>query len=229
MANPYTPESSWDSLFASAQPWSPPRKETIVVVPHPDDEILGVGGYIAECAALKLPITVVAVTDGENAYPDFPSLAAIRRGEQRRALETLGVRSASIVRLRLPDSGVAAREEELIERLLTMVSSDAHILAPWPQDYHPDHESCGRAALEVSKQTGAMLTFYFFWTWHRRIPSLLKNLPLRSLALTDESQRIKLKALSQHVSQLEHPWAEPILPEHLLWPAKCSFEVFLSA
>lgn len=116
-----------------------------------------------------------------------------------------------------------------MERLLPLVSKDTHVLAPWTGDFHPDHEACGRAAQKVAQHVGATLTFYFFWTWHRGTPQLLRDLPLRALDINADHQRAKLKALSQYRSQLEHPSGEPILPNNLLWPARRSTEVFLPA
>lgn len=199
----------------------------LVISPHPDDEILGAGGLIGLQAARGIPLHVVAVTDGENAYRDGVDIADRRSQEQTSALGRLGVTPSNLTRLKLTDSGITADEELLVELLMPLVSKTSHIVAPWTDDYHPDHEACGRAAVEVARRSGAVLTFYFFWTWHRGRPALLRNLSLKSLALSAESRRAKREALSEHRSQLEHPSGEPILPDYLLWPARRSCEVFL--
>jgi LmbE family N-acetylglucosaminyl deacetylase len=199
----------------------------LVISPHPDDETLGAGGLIGLQTSRGIPLHVVAVTDGENAYRDGVDIADRRSQEQTSALARLGVTPSNLTRLKLTDSGITADEELLVERLMPLVSKTSHIVAPWTGDYHPDHEACGRAAVEVARRSGAALTFYFFWTWHRGRPALLRNLSLKSLALSAESRRAKREALSEHRSQLEHPSGEPILPEYLLWPARRSCEVFL--
>jgi LmbE family N-acetylglucosaminyl deacetylase len=217
------------TTLAENPAWQPPDKEMLVIAPHPDDETLAVGGFIVSQVAKGIQVRVVAVTDGENAYADVADLAAIRSAEQKRALAKLGVGSSGIIRLGLPDSSLIPNENRLIDLLYPLVSKETHLLAPWPGDFHPDHEVCGRAAQEVARSTGATLTFYFFWAWHRGIPALLHNLPLRSFALTADQQCAKVEALSEHRSQLEHPSGEPILPEDLLWPARRSCEIFLPA
>jgi LmbE family N-acetylglucosaminyl deacetylase len=199
----------------------------LVIAPHPDDETLGTGGLIARQRMRGHDVVVAAVTDGENCYPGSAGLGEIRCLEQEGALKRLGVQPDNVVRLRLPDSAVSSNEEELIERLFPLVSSETHIVAPWPRDFHPDHEACGRAAIEVARRVGACPTFYFFWTWHRGTTQLIKDLSLRSLPLDVQATRAKTEALLHHRSQLVRGSGDAILPELLLPPARRPYEVFL--
>ena len=202
----------------------------LVVAPHPDDEILGVGGLLATQCALGGDVSVVAVTDGEHAYPDDPqssNLGTLRAAEQTAALARVGVPSGRITRLCLPDSDVSAHIDELISSLSLLASAGTHILAPWRGDFHPDHEACGIAAEELARKTGAKLTSYFFWTWHHATPDLLEDLPLRAFSLSPQTLQAKTEALLCHHSQLQRAQGEPILPELLLSPARRAFEVFL--
>jgi LmbE family N-acetylglucosaminyl deacetylase len=201
----------------------------LVIAPHPDDETLGAGGLIARQRMRGTDVIVAAVTDGENCYPDSVGMGEIRCLEQEGALQRLGVERDNIVRLRLPDSAVSSDEEELVERLMPLISSETHVVAPWPGDFHPDHEACGRAATEVARRAGARLTFYFFWTWHRGTIHLIRNLSLRSLSLDVQALRAKTEALLHHRSQLVRESGDPILPELLLAPARRPYEVFLVA
>jgi LmbE family N-acetylglucosaminyl deacetylase len=228
MIVPLSSEEEWTSVWEAATSWQPYGKPILVISPHPDDETLGVGGLISTQISEGTPVKVIAVTDGENAYGQGDStIAANRRMEQTAALEQLGLKSSDIVRFGLTDSDVSSEQNTLAERLLPLVSNETHIFAPWIGDFHPDHEACGRAAQTVARSAGASLTFYFFWTWHRGTPQLLQGLPLRSLSLSANHRRSKLRALSQYRSQLEHPSGEPILPDELLWPARRSTEIFL--
>ena len=229
MIVPLIGETEWINSLSTLPEWDPPSAPVLVIVPHPDDETLGIGGLIATLCSRGVDVVVVAITDGENAYSNSPGLGELRRMEQTHALSRLGVGNEKIVRFELPDSGVASREEELIERLMPLVSADTHILAPWHGDFHPDHEACGRAAEEVARRTGGRLTSYFFWIWHRGSVESLKELRLRAFPLNDEVLSAKTDALFHHQSQLAHESGEPILPESLLAPARRPFEVFLVA
>jgi LmbE family N-acetylglucosaminyl deacetylase len=200
-----------------------------VIAPHPDDETLATGGLISATRSDGQEVVVAAVTDGENAYKNAGPLGEVRAAEQHNALEVLGVSPAHTIRLRFPDSDVAVHEQALVASLLSLASSSTHIIAPWSADYHPDHEACGRAAQAVARQTGARLTFYFFWTWHRGTVDVLKGERLRRFPLSPPSMRVKAQALVCHASQLHHEAGEPILPERLLAPARRPFEVYLDA
>ena len=227
MIVPIVSESAWIPRLADLPTWEPASKHTIVIAPHPDDETLGAGGLISLLRSRGVEVTVVAVTDGENSYPNMQGLAAIRELEQGNALARLGVGSSHILRLRLPDSRVSDYEAELLNGLLSVVHTESQLIAPWKHDFHPDHEACGRAAEMAAAQRRASISSYFFWTWHRGDPGSLAGLPLLSLPLDAAERRAKLEALSFHRSQLQHESGNPILPEDLLEPARRSFEVFL--
>ena len=216
MIVPLALEDEWLAALKNLQVWTPPPMSLVVLAPHPDDETLGAGGFIAAQRLHGREIVVVAATDGESAYGYDPALGKIRESEQRNALARLGVSAANISRLRLPDTDVASYETRLVDHLLHFVTKDTHLVAPWHGDFHPDHEACGRAAQWVASQTGATLSSYFFWTWHRGTPALLDNVTLCSFPLDERQLQTKSEALKCPRSQLEHDSGEPVLPDNLL-------------
>src|ERR1700739_4435142 len=142
MIIPVVQEDEWRLLFSDLLHWQPPERPAVVISPHPDDETLGCGGLIARLRSKGTDVTVVAVTDGENAYEDHVRRRAIREREQTNALGMLGVDPQHIIRFRFPDSGLTNCERRLVDDLQTVVAVDAHIIAPWRLDFHPDHEVC---------------------------------------------------------------------------------------
>lgn len=229
MVTPKTPESIWLDYLRCASAFIPGEQRLIVVSPHPDDETLGVGGLIALQSERGIASTVIAVTDGENAYSDTPGLGEVRTQEQARAVQILGGDQVQLVRLGFTDRAVAEREDDLADALSKFITADTHVIAPWTGDFHPDHEACGRAAAQVAKSAGARLSWYFFWTWHRGDPAVLDGLQLARLHLSDGQRKQKWDALQEHASQLSHPSGKPILPQYLLAPAQRNFEVFADA
>lgn len=227
MIVPIALEPEWEVALQDVPAWQPPLVPTVVIAPHPDDETLAAGGLIALLRESGVPVSAVAVTDGENCYAGETGLGALREVEQAKALQRLGVSASHIHRLRFVDSGVSSAEEALVAALEPALRGAQHIVAPWPHDFHPDHEVTGRAALAIAQRHGIPLTFYFFWTWHRGTPELLRDLPLQKLPLTADQQLAKREALLFHESQLHHISGEPILPENLLEPAWRPYEVFL--
>jgi LmbE family N-acetylglucosaminyl deacetylase len=160
----------------------PGEKPTVIVAPHPDDETLAAGGLITTQRSRQIAVTLLAVTDGEAAYPDVPDLGRTRRVEQAHAAEALGVSRDAVISPGLPDSAVPESEPGLTDRIEGCINSDTLLVAPWRRDPHSDHEACGRAAATAASRTGATLICYFFWSWHRLCPDCLNGLPLRRLA-----------------------------------------------
>jgi LmbE family N-acetylglucosaminyl deacetylase len=164
---PGTPEDAWASWpelrnLPVADPGGWPS--AVVVAAHPDDEILGVGGIMAMLAAAGARLRLVAVTDGEASHPaaDPAVAAATRIAESAAALDLLGVRDIEVIRLALPDTGLAAREPELSVRLGEQCAGFDVCLAPWEADAHADHEAAGRAARRACPN----VLSYPIWMWH---------------------------------------------------------------
>ena len=224
---PLTPEAAWLPVLLGIVNWEPPLVPTLVLAPHPDDETLGAGGLVAKLCRADVPVTIVAITDGEGAYADTPNLGAIRVLEQTEALRRLGVPECRIHRLHLPDRDISRYEDALVDLLAPLVTGNMHLVAPWQRDFHPDHEAAGRAAARVAQWKNLAITYYLFWTWHRGEPSIFDGLGVVKLTLSDSDLMSKLNALQAHVSQFEHGDGQPILSPKLLAPSQRAFEVYI--
>src|ERR1700712_473320 len=97
----------------------PHGARAVVVAPHPDDEILAVGGLLAHLARVGTPVLIVAVTDGTASHvgsTEWPVERLVRERpiESRTALHRLGV-DTEPVRLGLPDGRIEGYRELLAE------------------------------------------------------------------------------------------------------------------
>jgi LmbE family N-acetylglucosaminyl deacetylase len=149
----------------NVQDWA----SAVIIAAHPDDEVLGAGGIIAILAAAGARLRLVAVTDGAGSHPgiaDPAGLARTRTAETAAALTALKADQIEVIRLGFPDTGLAAREDELTAILRELARGFGSCLAPWEHDVHPDHETVGRAALLASDQT----LRYPIWAWHWALP-----------------------------------------------------------
>jgi len=145
-------------------------KSAVIVAAHPDDEVLGAGGLISMLAASSARLRLVAVTDGERSHQGHAAAAPLARrrtAETAAALRALGAQGAEVIRLGLPDSGLAGREDELATALAPLVAGFDLCLAPWDRDLHPDHEAAGRAARRAGP---AALYCFPVWMWHWASP-----------------------------------------------------------
>lgn len=197
-----------------------PPGRTVVVVPHPDDEALATGGLIAHQRARGRKVLVLAVTDGEAAYPDWRGveLARVRRREQLDALRQLGVRRDAVHRLGIADGAAAHHVDALVTALVAVLAPGDTVVAPAVFDWHPDHEACGRAARSAADLVGCTLLGSLFWAHHHpeHAPA---SMSLGVLALDDAEVARRHGAVSTHRSQLEpstRTSAEPILAMDVL-------------
>lgn len=225
-----TPVSAWS-------PWRQRHHELslvgwrhlVVVAPHPDDEVLGVGGLIALARAQGLPVTVVTVTDGEGSHPGSPTyspaeLADLRALESRRAAAELGVDAP--LQLGVEDGKVAAAEEAVTDALTGVLAdcgrSGVWCATTWRHDGHPDHEAVGRAAAAACADSPTRLLEFPIWMWHWATPEhpVVPSSRARTLTLPGSAVEAKLRAIAQFRSQIlpisEHPADQAVLPPHAL-------------
>lgn len=227
-----TPEAVWRGAGLAALPevaWGMPRR-VVVLAPHPDDEVLAVGGALH---ALDADVRIVAITDGEASHPRSrtitPAELAVRRADERDvALGRLGIR-AEVVRLGEADGRV--RDAALVPRLIPLVRGADLCLAPWEHDGHPDHDATGRAAIAACAAAGVALVRYPVWAWHWAEPDTLALGQARKVTLSPAAQRAKAAAIAAYRSQIAPlsaaPGDEAILPPAVLARFARPFEVVL--
>lgn len=114
--------------------------DLLAIGAHPDDVEIGCGGTLILAGEAGLNVAIADLTRGELATHGAPPL---REQEGHRAARLLGVRER--VCLGLPDgrlgSGISERDAvvALIRDLRPRV-----VLAPYPEDRHPDHAAAGQ-------------------------------------------------------------------------------------
>jgi LmbE family N-acetylglucosaminyl deacetylase len=218
---PGTREQTWGSWRELRQlPAADPSSwaSVAVVAAHPDDEVLGVGGTMAILAAAGARLRLIAVTDGEASHPDSDPavIAQTRTVESAAALGLLGAQEAEVVRLRLPDTAVAAHRDELCGHLRELCAGFDVCLAPWEEDAHADHEAAGRAARRAASADGRTVLSYPIWMWHWAKPADPRVPWPRAcrIPLPAGVTARKRSAIQAFASQLSGrgPALEPVLP-----------------
>ncbi len=220
-----TPESEWAAADLRYPSFSLDGcKRLVVIAPHPDDEVLGVGGIAASAAARGIETHAVIVTDGQSSHPGSPTyspqqLAALRRIESANANTTLGLPEPT--HLGFTD-GAVAMSEKTLSRTLEPYVNDAWVLVTWSGDGHPDHEACARATRRACSGAGSRLLEYPIWMWHWARPRD-KAVPwarARRFNLTPTTADLKAHAVSAFATQTEplsdHPADAAVLPPHVL-------------
>lgn len=234
-----TTEQQWrpflDGLRLPSLELAPPPRRAVVVAPHPDDEVLAVGGLLVALQAAGAALELLAVTDGEASHPDGslgPDDLAVRRViETEAALDLLGL-DIEVTRLGLPDGGRESLEAPVLQAL--RLTPGDWVLGPWAGDGHPDHEAVGRACAAAAVRDGARLLAYPVWAWHWSQPDD-EDVPWHQahlVELTDAVQARKARAVAAFRTQVEplgpRPADAPVLPPHVLQRFARPYEVVLA-
>jgi len=116
----------------------------VVLAPHPDDEVFGCGGVLAQAVASGAEVRVVIVTDG-----GAQGEAATRRAEALEAARRLGLPEPELWgladrSLQPDDSELAARLEALLLKVAPHV-----VLVPSTAEVHPDHRALALAVYRL--------------------------------------------------------------------------------
>ncbi len=200
----------------------------LVVSAHPDDEVLGAGGFIADAVSAGKHVTVLCLSDGAMSHPDSPTLsprelAATRRRELDTALAALG--TSCVEHRDLPDGGlemVGAAIEQTIADTASGCGGHDLIVSVWRADRHPDHEAAGRAAAAVARRIGTRLLEYPVWMWHWAEPGddAVPWARARRHRLSPAAVAAKRRAVHAFVSQItdlsDDPGDSAVLAPHVL-------------
>lgn len=225
----------------------------LVLAPHPDDESLGCGGLIAECAAQGRSVRIVVLSDGAGSHPrslSFPGprLAALREEETRAAAVELGLESdRDLTFLRLPDGALPTdgagfdAAVAAILRTTEAASAPAAVLTTWGHDPHRDHAAAraigGAVARALPSQPKLFAYPVWGWAFAHPIPGFPKP-PEPHLSKSPRGVRLstasrlpaKRRAVAAHRSQTTPLIADDPsgfrLPPELLALAFRPFEVF---
>jgi LmbE family N-acetylglucosaminyl deacetylase len=222
-----TPESCWEAAFVDAPLLSLPSSAIVIVSPHPDDEVLGAGGLIRSAAHAGREVTVLSVTDGEAAYPDWEGLDRIRRREVRNALSVLVPQTVSTRHLSIPDGKVHENRASLFDAIDRRLTGDTVLVAPFERDGHPDHDATGEVCCDIARLRNLTLWRYPIWVWHHGSPEHFAGHPLGRFVLDEATREAKARAMTCFTSQLRPVGRAPIVPSHVLQYFTRPYEVFL--
>ena len=95
---PLTREPAWLEAPEAVPRSRPAPVAAVVLAPDPDDEMLDAGRLIASLRTCGVPISVIAITDGEDAYVHAPGLGQVRVQER---LKHAAVQFAIAIKLSL--------------------------------------------------------------------------------------------------------------------------------
>ena len=200
----------------TAAPTTDGKLNIIAFGAHPDDCDIRSGGTAAKWAALGHRVRFVAVTNGDAGHQTEGggALAARRREEARESGRRLGV---DYIVLDNHDGELipSLKPREEIIRQIRLWKADL-VLAPRPNDYHPDHRYTGVLVQDaaymvvvpnVAPDTPALRknpVFMYFQDGFQRPNPFTPDVAVS----IDDTIDKKIEALDAHVSQMYEwlPW-----------------------
>ncbi|MGZ5780916.1 MAG: glycosyltransferase, partial [Burkholderiaceae bacterium] len=166
----------------------------LVFAPHPDDEIIGCGGYLALKRAEKAAVRVIVVSDGALGLLSMQQIQPkLRQEESRHGLAKLQIKDVQFWNYR--DGSIPLNGEIITAYRQAIIDfRPSRIMLPEPGEAHPDHRRVTRGVIRAleGKWTGDL------WFYETTQPAPLVNV------IIDISTSIetKLQALADHSSQL---------------------------
>jgi len=184
-----------------------PRR-VLVIAPHPDDEVLGVGGTIARLASEGAEVHVVIATTG---YPPAFDAALTQQGrrEARCAHELLGVRET--VFLPFPAAGLDtvphSEMNAAFGEAMARVRPDA-LFVPFNGDIHRDHQRVFASALVAARPGGphrpaAIYAYETLSETNWNAPYLTPGFAPNVFVEITEQLETKLEAMRRYASQVK--------------------------
>jgi N-acetylglucosamine malate deacetylase 1 len=210
----------------------------VIISPHPDDEIIGLGGFIIQMLRKNKKIHFIFLTDGEdsNSFPDKERIKKERIKLTSEVMNKLRISDEFVHRLQLPDGAVPRKGtsgfEKSVQVLLELVENikpDAvfctHYLEHWPFD----HLACFEMACELLRRTTIKteLWLYWVWTWHNLRPWRLLNIFRVKRINIKNSLAEKEKLVDIYISRKSPkgiPWSGN-LPALMLMPFSNPMEI----
>lgn len=172
----------------------------LVLAPHPDDEVIGCGGLVAQHAREHRRVRVIVATDGAAAQADPNAYRALREQESQTALALLGD-NIDLQFLRFRDRALEASTAALEANLLVALREFKPdlIAAPSPIEIHPDHAALAEALCSVLQRDETLFADLAV----SRVAFYEVGQPIRPNALLDISDvaGTKFAAIAAHASQ----------------------------
>ena len=201
-------------------------QRVLVFSPHPDDESIGVGGYIAQSIANGANVEIVLVTNG-----NFHGNEQERYAEFKKATQILGVPESNLVFLGFPDGKLDKMDPTVLSVALQSQIEQFNpdiIIYPDAQDMNPDHWTIGKAVQKILAADPQQITSYEYlvhfkliWPRPRELAPNLDLSPPEQLINADTTwekvplsqniENIKSEAIHTYRSQLENEWLHGLL------------------
>ncbi len=200
---------------ASVDDWADRR--VLVVVAHPDDEVLGCGALLATLGDVE----IVHVTDGaprnntdgaRQGFEDPTAYAQTRRAEALAALALVGIAADRLISLGIPDQEASLHLPVIVRRIEPLIAQADVVLTHAFEGGHSDHDAVAfavRAALGLSGGAAKLFEMPFYhgddtgWVRQRfpADPNAMSYEPHVTRTLSPAERTLKATMMAAHATQ----------------------------
>jgi len=177
---------------------------TLVIAPHPDDEVYGCGGTIAKFTRIGEKVPILIVTKGDDLFD--PELIRRGREEARQAHKILGVSQTHFADLptvkldTVPQHKIADILTGYLKKILP-----TRLFLPFPGDINKDHQivhDCAMVAARPASGIGEIYIYEVLSSTNWNSPGLYQAFTPNVFVDIEETINTKLEAVTTYASQL---------------------------
>lgn len=196
-------------------------QRTVIVAPHPDDEVIGCGGLIARMLAQGKKPHVIILTGGEGSLGsqsgiDREDIIKARRNLTHEALTELGLPMENLHEFNLADGHIGESTEEQLNEVRECIiglNPDMLLVPHWGEGW-PDHINVSKLFTK-GLPNNCEVWEYCVWMWYYNVWRGLDWKNASVLRLTKEEQSLKNRAIDEYVlplSPIGRPWSGDLPP-----------------
>ncbi|MDI6786650.1 MAG: PIG-L deacetylase family protein [bacterium] len=176
-------------------------KKIVIISPHPDDDVIGMGGTIAKFKSENYFITCLYITQGchspSNVKIEPNHLAKVREKEAKKSALILGIDQTIFLRFKdIKENNQAQKVHKELEFHLSKLHPE-EIYLPHPQEQHLTHKIITELSLNIAKSYlnyNASIFGYEVWT-----PIINPTMFMDITSFVE----LKREAILAHKSQIE--------------------------
>lgn len=209
------------------------NEKTVIIAPHPDDEVIGCGGLIMRMVSNNNPPKIIILTGGEGSHRGCCDLSSEKIKTERRkltvkSLEILGLRMENVFELEFPDGKIDPNNKEMerLKLLIETLSPDSIFVPHWGEGW-PDH-TIVKSIVKIIVNKNIKIWEYCVWMWYYNIWKGLSWEKCEILKLNPRERIKKSEAINAYIqpkADCGRPWCG-VLPELFIKSHRGKYELY---